>query len=237
ENYIFILENPESILKNKAPVSAAPNVPRITNINIHLFSSGFKCGIVDLAPEAKIKNSSRPLNAFIIYRRKKQPELMAEKKASLIMKYLPRKPQERKCRTLERNDSSMTIGNENLEISSEITKLSSLLNNPQQQLEHPDPMGSSQNYVDYHTMLNMQNTDDFTLMPLDTNYLPLPFQTLQISTSTDVENFKKLLFDMPLTNSPEQINYSDPIYYSSSNSSSQCSLFQNSKSTDSQQQF
>ncbi|CAG8841014.1 15607_t:CDS:2, partial [Gigaspora margarita] len=104
----------------------------------------------------------------------------------------------------------MTIGSENLEISSEITKLSSLLNDPQQQLERPDPMGSPQNYVDYHTMLNTQNTDDFVLMPLDANYLPLPSQTLQISKSTDVEN---------------------------SNSSSQYSLFQNSTSTNSQQQF
>ncbi|CAG8841013.1 15606_t:CDS:2, partial [Gigaspora margarita] len=71
ENYIFVLENSESVLENKTLVSAAPNVPRITDINIHSFSSGFKCGVVDLAPEAKVKNPSRPPNAFIIYRRKK----------------------------------------------------------------------------------------------------------------------------------------------------------------------
>ncbi|CAG8822329.1 23012_t:CDS:2, partial [Gigaspora margarita] len=204
-NYIFVLENPESVLENKTPVSAAPN---------------------NEPPEVRLKfqkMADAAKQEFI----KKYPEY----------RYLPRRPQERKRRTLERNDSSMTIGGENLEISSEITKLSSLLNDPQQQLERPDPMGSPQNYVDYHTMLNTQNTDDFALTPLDANYLPLPSQTLHISTSTDVENFKKLLFDMPLTNSPEQINYSDPIYYSSSNSSSQCSLFQNSTSTDSQQQF
>jgi len=74
-----------NLLENAKPVSAAPNVPRmLPDTDVRLPSFALPCGVAGPPPKAsssnaktKIKKPPRPPNAFILYRRAKQPGIVA----------------------------------------------------------------------------------------------------------------------------------------------------------------
>src|SRR5205814_1283634 len=76
-----------NLLENSKPVSNAPNVSRmLPDTDVRLPSFALPCGVAgpskkDLAPNGKIpkvKKPPRPPNAFILYRRAKQPTIVAQ---------------------------------------------------------------------------------------------------------------------------------------------------------------
>ncbi|CAG8557160.1 8211_t:CDS:2 [Funneliformis caledonium] len=74
-----------NLLENAKPVSAAPNVPRmLPDTDVRLPSFALPCGVAGPPPKAassnaktKVKKPPRPPNAFILYRRAKQPGIVA----------------------------------------------------------------------------------------------------------------------------------------------------------------
>ncbi|CAG8591704.1 15410_t:CDS:1 [Gigaspora rosea] len=75
-----------NLLENAKPVSAAPNVPRmLPDTDVRLPSFALPCGVAGPTPKTtstnsktKIKKPPRPPNAFILYRRAKQPGIVAK---------------------------------------------------------------------------------------------------------------------------------------------------------------
>jgi hypothetical protein len=76
-----------NLLETSKPVSAAPNVSRmLPDTDVRLPSFALPCGVAgptkkDVAPNGKIpkvKKPPRPPNAFILYRRAKQPTIVAQ---------------------------------------------------------------------------------------------------------------------------------------------------------------
>jgi len=75
-----------NLLENAKPVSAAPNVPRmLPDTDVRLPSFALPVGVAGPAPKStssntknKVKKPPRPPNAFILYRRAKQPGIVAK---------------------------------------------------------------------------------------------------------------------------------------------------------------
>ncbi|RHZ89804.1 hypothetical protein Glove_9g249 [Diversispora epigaea] len=75
-----------NLLENAKPVSNAPNVPRmLPDTDVRLPSFALPCGVAGPTPKAsntnskvKVKKPPRPPNAFILYRRAKQPGIVAK---------------------------------------------------------------------------------------------------------------------------------------------------------------
>ncbi|CAG8549366.1 2054_t:CDS:2 [Gigaspora margarita] len=75
-----------NLLENSKPVSSAPNVSRmLPDSDVRLPSFALPCGVAGSKTErsangknSKVKKPPRPPNAFILYRRAKQPQIVAQ---------------------------------------------------------------------------------------------------------------------------------------------------------------